>query len=67
MPLYDWRCNACNHVTEVMAKYDERDQPVPCEECGSDDVDRQVAGGHVQTYRLRNHGGSPDKHNLKEI
>ena len=67
MPMYDWRCNACNHVTEVMAKYDKRDQPVPCEECGSDDVDRQISGGHVQTYRLRNHGGHPSKHNLGEI
>jgi putative FmdB family regulatory protein len=54
MPMYDWRCNACNHVTETLAKYDERDQPVPCEECGGDDVDRQVSGGHTQKFRHSN-------------
>jgi putative FmdB family regulatory protein len=54
MPMYDWRCNACNHVTETMAKYTERDQPVDCEECGSKDVDRQMCAPKGQKFRHSN-------------
>lgn len=65
--MYDYRCNRCNHVAEEMRAYETRDNATTCPECGSDDVERTVAGGHVQTYRLRNLGGHPSKHNLKEI
>lgn len=66
MPLYDYKCPECGYEEEVMRKYENRDSLMPCPKCKSA-CQRQVSGGKVQTYRLRNHGGSPDKHNLKEI
>lgn len=34
MPLYDWKCIACEQVDEVFFKMDEKPQAIECEVCG---------------------------------
>ena len=35
MPIYEYQCQKCGHVTEALRKMDEADQPIPCEQCGA--------------------------------
>lgn len=66
MPMYDYVCPECGHVTEAMSSYADRESQCPCEACGHD-AEYQFTGGRMQTYRLKNHGGRPELHNLKEV
>ena len=34
MPIYEYRCLLCRHVTEALRTVDQRDDPAKCEECG---------------------------------
>ncbi len=40
MPLYEYKCAKCKEVFEVLRPMQERDEPVPCPECGSPDPAR---------------------------
>ncbi|MEW6033615.1 MAG: zinc ribbon domain-containing protein [Chloroflexota bacterium] len=43
MPLYEYRCSACGHRFESLAK--SSNEPAPrCSRCGSKEVKRMVAG-----------------------
>jgi len=35
MPIYEYECAHCGHVTEAMRRMDDADQPMECEACGS--------------------------------
>lgn len=35
MPLYEYECGHCGHVTEAVMPMDDRDPSVPCEKCGN--------------------------------
>jgi len=35
MPVFEYKCSECNHVTEFLEKADS-DAPHPCEKCGSE-------------------------------
>jgi putative FmdB family regulatory protein len=40
MPLYDFRCSACNHVFEELVRHGE----VPsCPQCGSSSAEKQLS------------------------
>ena len=39
MPLFEYRCQACGHVTEFLEKADTKAKH-PCEQCGSKKTDR---------------------------
>lgn len=39
MPIYEYRCNKCEHVFEELVSADNTD-PVPCEKCGATDTSR---------------------------
>ena len=34
MPLYQYECNSCERQFDDLRKYDERDDPAECPECG---------------------------------
>jgi putative FmdB family regulatory protein len=36
MPIYEYRCESCDTVTEKMRKVKEKDDPLECPECGGD-------------------------------
>ncbi|BCL59623.1 hypothetical protein DGMP_03160 [Desulfomarina profundi] len=54
MPIYEYRCNACNNLFEVLTtSSDSREDPV-CTQCGSPDVRKTIS---ASSYRL-NKGSS---------
>jgi putative FmdB family regulatory protein len=57
MPIYEYQCESCNHVTEALRRMQEADQPIACEACGSEKTARAqsvfAAGGSSE-------GGMPD-------
>ena len=40
MPIYEYECQKCNHVTDALRKMDDADQQIDCEKCGSDQTHR---------------------------
>ena len=43
MPLFEYRCKACGHVTEFLEKADAKAKH-KCEGCGSTKTDRILSG-----------------------
>jgi len=40
MPIYEYQCEACGYMTEVLRRMSEADEPVACESCGSEQTIR---------------------------
>lgn len=34
MPIYEYHCARCDHVTSELRSMATRDKPAPCEKCG---------------------------------
>lgn len=34
MPIYEYKCTSCDHITEQLRNPDRRSKPAACEECG---------------------------------
>jgi len=34
MPVYEYRCEKCDHLSEALRRMDQADDPLACEECG---------------------------------
>lgn len=49
MPLYDYKCNSCEHTFESSRKYDNRLDPEsePCPECGATDVKYKISAPNI--------------------
>jgi putative FmdB family regulatory protein len=43
MPLYEYRCEDCGRVFELLRRYSEADREVKCPACDSEEVRRQVS------------------------
>lgn len=41
MPIYEYQCDQCQHVTEVLRRMSDADQTQVCESCGSTKTHRQ--------------------------
>ena len=41
--VYEWKCEDCEHVTEVICKISERDEPVDCEDCSSENTKKVIS------------------------
>ncbi len=39
MPVFEYRCRDCGHVTEVLERSGDRGRP-PCSKCGSQDTEK---------------------------
>ena len=50
MPVYEYTCTDCKHVTEAIRRVADADLPQPCENCGSERTKRE--------FSLFNAGGS---------
>ncbi len=42
MPNYSYKCQTCEHSFDNIVKYDDRDLPQPCEECGAESKRQMV-------------------------
>jgi len=40
MPVYEYECEACDHVTEAIRRMGEAGAPLRCERCGSEKTHR---------------------------
>ena len=40
MPIYEYECCDCEHVTEAIRRMDQADTPMTCEKCGSEKTAR---------------------------
>ena len=47
MPMYEYHCNACDHMFEELVSADNQD-PVPCEKCGSKDTVRVMSANVIR-------------------
>jgi len=36
MPIYDFECDDCKALEEVMCSYEKSEQPLPCGTCGGE-------------------------------
>jgi putative FmdB family regulatory protein len=43
MPIYEYRCNACGHITSVLVRSSATASAPTCEACASGDVARHVS------------------------
>ena len=41
MPIYEYECEKCNHITEALRTMAQADESLPCESCGSDKTRRR--------------------------
>jgi putative FmdB family regulatory protein len=57
MPIYEYACQSCEHVTEALRSMRDADEPIACDKCGS-----------VKTRRMHSvfatGGSSSDSHSL---
>jgi len=55
MPVYDYRCNECNHefiVIESLLEHEEHQGIEPqCPECDSKNVERRITSVNIQTAK----------------
>jgi putative FmdB family regulatory protein len=40
MPIYEYQCYQCGHVTEALRRMSEATEPLACESCGSEQTER---------------------------
>jgi putative FmdB family regulatory protein len=43
MPLYEYQCNACSRVFDLLRPYHRADETLDCPICGSDRVRRKMS------------------------
>ncbi|MBN1945559.1 MAG: zinc ribbon domain-containing protein [Bradymonadales bacterium] len=49
MPIFEFRCQQCQHFFEELVF--NRDAPVTCPQCGSDQVAKQMSVSAIKTSR----------------
>ena len=49
MPIYEYRCKACQHEFELMRPIARMDQPGPCPACKSRRIERRLSMFAVAT------------------
>jgi len=54
MPIYDYKCNSCNNVFEVLVTSSTSTDEIVCTKCKSKNVKKTISAG---SYRL-NRGSS---------
>ena len=43
MPLYEYECQKCGKLTEILQNHSESDKDVKCPECGSSEMRRKFS------------------------
>ena len=62
-PIFEYACTR-GHNVEVIRKYEDRDEPVACTQCG-EPMDRQMSAHHRQPdgiYSYAPNTGDPNRH-----
>ncbi len=56
MPIYEYRCNECGEVQEVLHKSMQANETVKCSSCGSEDLTRLISAANVSMGGISNKG-----------
>ncbi len=43
MPVYEYKCLACEKIFDTLRRMDEMDQKISCPRCGSNETKRQLS------------------------
>ena len=43
MPIYEYICLDCKKEYEILRSFNESDEPIDCDECGSENVKRKLS------------------------
>ncbi|MBU0480703.1 MAG: zinc ribbon domain-containing protein [Proteobacteria bacterium] len=49
MPIFEYKCNKCSKVFEVIATSSEDSEKIECSKCGSTNVSKTISAG---SYRV---------------
>jgi putative FmdB family regulatory protein len=58
MPIYEYECEKCKHVTEALRPMAQADESLTCESCGSEKTERRHSEFAAGASR-GNSGGPP--------
>ncbi len=47
MPIYEYRCQSCGHVIELLQKMDSQSADRPCPTCGGTDLRKMISAHQV--------------------
>ena len=64
MPMYEYKCSHCGHVTECLRKVEERNNALHCEKCGAR-MNLLVSGGNFKFYGVGAHSTDYNKYGPK--
>ena len=56
MPIYEYKCNECSEVQEVLHKNMQTVESVECSNCGSEDLTRLISVANVAMGGTSNKG-----------
>ena len=56
MPLYDYQCNGCGEVFEIMLRFSEAGQPQLCPKCESKNTQKKLS--IVASFKVSSSGSS---------
>jgi putative FmdB family regulatory protein len=56
MPIYEYKCNECGEVQEVLHKNVQNIETVNCIKCGSEDLTRLISTANVSVGRISSKG-----------
>ncbi|MCK5515904.1 MAG: zinc ribbon domain-containing protein [Desulfobulbaceae bacterium] len=56
MPIYDYRCNNCNNLFEVLVTSSASTDDLVCTKCKSKDIKKTISAG---SYRLNRGSSTP--------
>lgn len=63
MPIYDFECENCDKITEVLCKVDNKDNPIKCPACSGMMNRIEV---QQSTFQLKGSGWYSDGYEKKE-
>jgi putative FmdB family regulatory protein len=55
MPIYEYECEVCGHITEVLRRADERNESILCEECegATERIMSRVSAPHMKGQAVK--------------
>ncbi|MCP4343844.1 MAG: zinc ribbon domain-containing protein [Desulfobulbaceae bacterium] len=56
MPIYEYKCNSCDHIFEILTTSSKADENVQCSKCKSEKVNKIMSAG---SFRLNSGSSLP--------
>ncbi len=61
MPIYEYACNSCSHVTSAFIRRGDAPASVVCEHCGATDTHKVISAIAVRLGPLNENKGKPSE------